>query len=171
MTYTIARMSGKAVRLAARLLAAVQLGGRLTDSPEKFYERAMEETGKSRIELERRHGILTDQFEEKIREEEGFIGDHVDVFDTVKERLKDGFFLQSEVAHDHQLTPGSGQRSPKFDRGFTPKKKAKKSGPSPGDDGTIDKLLKKLRATDDPAEARKLRRNLRKLGHRGGKRG
>lgn len=160
MTYTLAKMSGKAVRLAARLLAVVKLGGKLDDTPDKFYDRAMEESGLSRIELERKFGIATDKFEERIRDEEGFIGDNLAVFDQVRKKLGEGFYLQSEVAHDHHIN-GDGDES----------RKAKKTRIPEADKGNVKKLLKRLRNTTDKTEARKLRRQLRRLGHRGGKGG
>ena len=157
MTYTISRLSGKAIRLMARYLAVQKMGGKLTDTPKEFHSRALaDRPGASRVEVERTFGILTDEFEERLRDEEGFIGDCYEVAGFVREKLKDGFLRDGEVAADHRSSPAAPVVRP--------------VARVPGHKGPkeVEKILKQLRGCSDPSEARMLRRTLRRMGHRGG---
>ncbi len=161
MTYTLSKLSGKAIRLVARYLAIIKMGGRLGDTPEQFYTKYTRETGESAVEAERKFGILTDAFEEKIRDEEGFLGDHYDVVTFVKEKLGDGFSRDGEVVADHRKE-GVPQSTP------APRKT---SAANPAAKVDVDKLLKELKSCKDPKKAKLIRRQLRRSGHRGGLRG
>lgn len=166
MTHTIARLSGKAIRLAARYLAMIQMGGSPKQSPDEFYNLYTDKHGCSHVEAERIFGQLTDKYEERLRDEDGFLArqETYAVLDVVRAKLKDGFYREGEVAFDHRTEgapPDPGRKS-RPTAHVVPAK-----GVAPG----TEKLLKQLAKCDNPAQARLIRRALRRLGHRGGLRG
>lgn len=165
MTHTLQKLSGKAIRLTARYLAMAEMGGSPKQSPDEFYNYYTDKHRCSHVEAERIFGKLTDTYEERLRDEEGFLASHgvYAVLDVVRGKLKDGFFREGEVAtdHHHQGAPPD------------PGRKGRPTPPPPpaGAPPDIQKLLKQLAKCDDPGQARLLRRALRKLGHKGGLRG
>ena len=159
MTFTLRRMSGKGIRMVARYLAVLKLGGFLEDTPEQFYNRYEDETGQARRECERLFTKCTDHFEERLRDEEGYLSSNAvqDVAAFVQKRLGEGMWIEGEVAADH-LKDG------------TPQRKVANPGARQVSSGDIAALVKQLKAETDPVARRKLRRQLRRMGHRGGTR-
>jgi hypothetical protein len=159
MTFTLSKLSGKAIRLISRYLAMVQLGGKLGQSPDVFYEAYCVRTGESAVEAERKFGNLTDEFENRVRDEEGFLGDHYDVVEYVRGRLGEGFLREGEAEADHRRPAALPVAEPKAAGAAMPAGKS-----------DVARLLKQLKSCTDKSERQKLRRQLRRLGHRGGAR-
>lgn len=159
MTFTLRKMSGKGIRMVARYLAVLKLGGELEDTPETFYERYEDQTKQSRRECELGFTKCTDHFEERLRDEEGFLSSNrvQDVAAFVQKRLGEGMWIEGEVAADH-LKEGAPQR------------RVADPGAVKVSSGDIAALVKQLKAESDPVARRKLRRQLRRMGHRGGAR-
>lgn len=156
--YIVSRLSPKAIRLIARYKALTNMGGKLTDTPDQFYERYTKSREVSTVEAEREFGIQTDAFEERIRDLDGFLGTITEIVDFVHTKLPDGFYLPQEVRADHLST------------GAPPSGKSKPTARTPAGKADVAALVKQLAAEKDPVARRKLRRTLRKLGHRGGAR-
>lgn len=157
MTFTLRKMSGKGIRMLARYLAVLKLGGELNDTPESFYESYISSTRQSRRECEAGFAKCTDHYEERLRDEDGYMSSEEvqRVAAFVGKKLGDGMWIEGEVAADHHRNGVDP----------SPKRAVKSSVPVTGN---VASLLKQLKAAVDPEAKRKLRRQLRKLGHRGG---
>jgi hypothetical protein len=153
VTYTIRKMSGKGIRTLARYLAILKLGGGLEDTPETFYDRYSSSTGLSRRDCEVAFVNCTDMYEEKLREEDGFISSAraQEVAGAVAKKLGPGMWIEGDVEAE----------KPRMRVEKPPTKRVVSSG-------NIADLVKQLKSSTDPEVKRKLRRQLRKLGHKGG---
>lgn len=161
MTFTLKRMSGKGIRMIARYLAVLKLGGRIHDTPDSFYDGLMERRDLNRRPAEELFTKVVDEFEERLREEEGYLSDnHVqEVASHVQRVLGDGMWIAAEVAADHHRNGVD-----------VPVRRQVKSPSGAKAKGDVAALLKQLNSCTDPEMKRKIRRMLRKLGHRGGSR-
>ena len=169
MTYTLTKLSGKAIRMIARYLAVLDMGGNLEDVPESFFTKVMERNPKvTRVECERKFSLLTDQYEERLRDEEGFLGDHYNVVEFVKKKLDAGFYREGEVQADHRAAGAPDRKGKDKERrsASTPPKASKAVAPEAK--GEVGDLLRELAKCKDSGAARNIRRKLRRLGHRGG---
>lgn len=157
MTFTIRKMSGKGIHLVARYLSIVKFGGRLEDTPEAFYTRWSNSTGEGRHALEQRFAGQIDLYEEKLRDEDGFLSrnDVQKIAEFVQKKIGTGMWIEGEIAADHHRD-GNRVAKPKA----APVSSAR----------DVSALVKQLKSATDPEVRRKLRRQLRKLGHRGGSR-
>lgn len=162
MTFTLSTMSGKAIRLVSRYLAMIQMGGKLGDAPDAFYDGCIARTGRSAVEIEREFGMLTDAYENRVRDEEGFLGDHYDVVEFVRGKLTDGFLREEEATSDHRRKGVATTAVPST----APTKR--RAPPGDNDHDRVKGLIKKLASCEDRREKQRIRRALRKLGHRGG---
>lgn len=160
MTFTLRKMSGKGIRMVARYLGITSMGGMLEDTPEAFYERLIYQTGLGRPALERKFTERVDEFETKMRDEEGFLSrnDVQRVCAFVEKKLGPGMWVEGEVEADHRR------------EGAAPSRRGVASTPPRKVSSDVNALRERLKKATDPVERRKLRRQLRKLGHRGGAR-
>ena len=143
-------LSGKAIRLGARYISVVGMGGSLLDTAEQFFERLKTQTGWETPKLQELYEQRKKEAEEKIMKEPGFFERHKDIFSFVRKKIGAQFYK------------GKGEEvRVMFTRRVSDLADKEKGS-------RIRKLLAELKASKDQTDKRRIRSRLRRLGHTGG---